>query len=65
MDLQKLVECFCFLVSEVLYGSFDASDMESKKVLILGSVTFLTVQILVWCSVGGDLRPMCMTPTYM
>lgn len=65
VGLLKLLESFCFLVLEVSYGSFDASDTESKKVLILGSVTFLTVQILFWYSVRGDLRPMCMTPAYM
>lgn len=30
------------------------SDTESKKLLILGSMTFLTVQILLVCGVGGD-----------
>lgn len=65
VGLQKLLQSFCFLVSEMLCGSFVASDMESEKVLILGSVTLLMVQILVCCSVGGDLRPMCMSPAYM
>lgn len=53
----------CSLVSEIVYGSFGASNTKSKQVLILGGVTFLTVQILVWCSVGGDVMPMRITPS--
>lgn len=41
------------------------SDTESKKLLILGSMTFLTVQILLVCGVGGDPRPMYITLAYM
>lgn len=36
---------FCFLALEAACMSFDASDAKSKKLLILGSVTLLTVQI--------------------
>ena len=42
-----------------------APATESEKLLILGSVAFLTAQtLLVWCSMGGDLAPMCVNLAY-
>lgn len=43
----------------------DTFDTEPKKLLILGSVTFLTVQTLLVCSIRGDLMPMYMTLAHM